>query len=172
MEIRNLAHLMKAQTIEIKVEVFPDRDALPGVQKQLLDMADEASGRAYAPYSRFHVGAAVLLENGETITGSNQENGAYPSGLCAERVALFAAKARFPSVPIVALAIFADGKDMPVSHPVSPCGGCRQVMSEYELNQPGPYPVVFQGGKGEVYRTGSAAALLPLQFRGNFLKKD
>ncbi len=163
---------MKAQTIEIKVEVFPDRDALPEVENKLLNMAAETALLAYAPYSRFHVGAAVLLENGEIVTGNNQENGAYPSGLCAERVALFAAKAKFPTLSILALAIFANGKDMPVSQPVSPCGSCRQVMSEYEMNQSDPYPVIFQGGEGEVYRTESAAALLPLQFRGHFLKKD
>ncbi len=153
------------------VEVYPGPAALPPADKSLLTEAAKAMLGAYAPYSEFKVGAAVLLENGTIVIGNNQENGAYPSGLCAERVAFFAARANYPHQRILAVAIQASSEHFEVNDPVSPCGGCRQVMAEYERNQNRPIPVLFSGETGPVYKMESVGALLPLFFDGGFLKK-
>lgn len=157
--------------ITTNVAVFADLDALTDVERRLMLSAGKALLGAYAPYSEFKVGAAVLLENGEVVLGNNQENAAYPSGLCAERVAFFAARANFPHQRILAVAIQASSESMPVTKPVSPCGGCRQVMAEYEHNQQSPIPMLFSGESGSIYRVESVSDLLPLAFNGDFLKK-
>lgn len=157
--------------LKINVQVFASSADLVESERQLHIAAGKALLGAYAPYSRFSVGAAVLLENGQIVLGNNQENGAYPSGLCAERVALFAARANHPNLRIIALAIQAASDIQSVSGPVSPCGSCRQVMTEYENNQANQYPVIFSGQTGPVYRVASAGLLLPLGFNGSFLKK-
>lgn len=157
--------------ITTNVAVFADLSALTDVEKNLMLSAGKAMLGAYAPYSEFRVGAAVLLENGAIILGNNQENAAYPSGLCAERVAFFAARANHPHQRIMAVAIQASSETTPVTKPVSPCGGCRQVMAEYEHNQQSPIPMLFSGESGPIYRVDSISELLPFAFNGDFLKK-
>src|SRR5690606_5030333 len=124
---------------------------------------------AYSPYSRFRVGAALALDNGEVVIGSNQENAAYPSGLCAERVAVFHAGAVYPEAKIVQLAISAASDDKIVDSQIPPCGSCRQVIAEYELKQDVPIEIYFMGETGKVLKSGSLKNLLPLVFDRNFL---
>ena len=137
-------------------------DELGESYRRLYELAYGAAREAYAPYSRFCVGAALLLENGEIVCGNNQENAAYPSGLCAERTALFYAGARFPDVPVAVLAIAAlkAGKR---TDSVTPCGACRQVMLEMERRHGRPIRVMLCGAK-EVYEFACVADLLPFSF--------
>ena len=137
-------------------------DELSEAELQLRLAAIQAADRAYAPYSRFSVGAAALLADGQIVTGSNQENAAYPSGLCAERVALFYAGAAYPEVPVRMLAIVAKTGDGIREH-ISPCGACRQVLLETEQRQREPVKVLLCGREKAVLFP-SAAALLPLCF--------
>ena len=130
--------------------------------RRLCDAAICAAHRAYAPYSQFHVGAAALLDDGTIVEGNNQENKAYPSGLCAERVALFAAGAAFPDTPVVAMAIVAI-KNGVLQSSVAPCGGCRQVMLETEQRYGQPVRLLLCG-KDETILVPSASDLLPLAF--------
>ena len=139
------------------------KNNLPDEVKGLIVMAREAAEKAYSPYSEFQVGAALLLENGELFTGSNQENAAYPSGLCAERVALFYANAKNPGVAIKHLVIVAKNKNGYVKTPISPCGACRQVMLETEKRQTTPMQV-WLVGESTVYNIPAAIDLLPLAF--------
>jgi cytidine deaminase len=126
--------------------------------------AKKAADSAYAPYSGFNVGAAVLLENGKIVTGNNQENAAYPSGLCAERVALFYASSQFPNQKIIALAVTAKSASHPISSPVTPCGSCRQVIAEYEAKFDSPIKTIMSGETGEIFVCESVSILLPLVF--------
>lgn len=135
----------------------------PGDQ-ELVKQAFEVCGNAWAPYSKFKVGAAVELENGVVIRGSNQENIAYPSGLCAERVALFYAGANYPDQAIRTLCIVAKGGLLPVDQLLSPCGGCRQVMLETENRQQKPYRVILVNQNESVVLFSAAKDLLPLAF--------
>ncbi len=130
----------------------------------LLDRAYEAAAVAYAPFSRFRVGAAARLATGEVVLGSNQENAAYPSGLCAERVAAFAIGAQYPDVAIDCMAVVTlDGEK--VAGAFSPCGGCRQVLVESESRQTSPLRMLFQAGPGApIHEVSSAASLLPFAF--------
>ena len=130
--------------------------------KLLRNDAVDAAKDAYAPYSHFCVGAAVLLENGTIVKGNNQENAAYPSGLCAERVALFSAGASFPAIPVVAIAIIAI-KDGDIQSSISPCGACRQVMLETEQRYGRPLRILLCGND-ETIIVSSAKDLLPLCF--------
>lgn len=152
---------MKEIILRTNVKVFPFSE-LPDEELPLMQAAIQATGQAYAPYSNFHVGAAALLENGIIITGSNQENAAYPSGLCAERVALFNAGHQYPDVPVVALAIAAATNGRQVES-ISPCGACRQVLLEAEQRHGKPMKVLLCGTK-EVMVATSAESLLPLCF--------
>jgi cytidine deaminase len=135
----------------------------------LMQLAIHARHRAYAPYSNFTVGCALLLANGEVVTGNNQENAAYPSGLCAERVAIFAAGSQYPGVAIVKLAITASPKDDSFHKPVPPCGACRQSIAEYENNQDSDIELYFMGAAGKVLKSDSLRDLLPLVFDKNYL---
>lgn len=130
----------------------------------LVECAFNACGKAYAPYSKFHVGASVLLENGEIVEGNNQENIAYPSGLCAERVALFWVGANFPDTKVLTLAIVAKGDLLPVDQILSPCGGCRQVMLETELRQDVSYRIIIVSQNNRTMIFNSAKDLLPFSF--------
>jgi cytidine deaminase len=130
----------------------------------LVERAFNACGKAYAPYSKFHVGASVLLENGEIVEGNNQENIAYPSGLCAERVTLFWVGANFPNTKVLTLAIVAKGDLLPVDQILSPCGGCRQVMLETELRQVVPYRIIIVSQNNRTMIFNSAKDLLPFSF--------
>ena len=139
-------------------------EELTAEEQHLLSLAIEATSRSYAPYSRFHVGAAVRLDNGEEIIGSNQENAAYPSGLCAERTALFAAGTLYPDVPVSLLAIAARGTDGELlSEPCSPCGSCRQVIIESEKRAGHPIRILLYGRRC-VYVIDGIAQLMPLMF--------
>ena len=129
-----------------------------------MDQAIETRKNAYAPYSRFRVGAAILLDNGKVVLGSNQENAAYPSGLCAERVAIFQAGAIYPDAKIVKLAITAASDINPTLSPIPPCGACRQSIAEYEFKQDTPIEIYFMGESGQVYKSNSINNLLPLSF--------
>ena len=136
---------------------------------QLVEEARRATENAYAPYSAFRVGAALLLENGEIITGNNQENAAYPSGLCAERVAVFYAGARYPDVPIVALALTARKPDGFTVEPAYPCGACRQVLLEAESRSGHPIRIIMAGREKADVVT-SVKELLPKNFDRRFLE--
>ena len=154
---------MKEQKIELRYEVFT-LDELNVEDKQLMEAAREATLRSYAPYSRFRVGAAALLENGVVVTGTNQENVASPSGLCAERTTLFYANSQYPDQRVRALAIAACHTDKEgVYTPISPCGACRQVMLETENRYGFPIRILLCGEK-EVYVIKSARDLLPFAF--------
>lgn len=128
-----------------------------------------ARHRAYAPYSKFTVGCAILLENGQVVTGNNQENAAYPSGLCAERVAIFAAGAQYPGVIFKEMALTASPIDDSLKIPVPPCGACRQSIAEYENNQQQPITIYFMGAHGTVAKAQSLKDLLPLTFDQSYL---
>ena len=138
-------------------------DELPESYRILVDEAKKATENSYAPYSGFNVGAAVLLENGEIVSGTNQENAAYPSGLCAERTTMFYANSKYPNVAPKALAIatFAGGDFL--EEPITPCGACRQVLLETEMRYGVDIDVLLYGKKG-VYVVKSVKALLPLAF--------
>ena len=139
-------------------------DELSAEEQHLVNLAIEATGRSYAPYSNFHVGAAVRLENGEEIIGCNQENAAYPSGLCAERTALFSAGAQYPNVGVEMLAIAARGTDGELQYePVGPCGSCRQVIVESETRAGHPIRILLYGRKC-VYVIDGIKKLMPLMF--------
>jgi cytidine deaminase len=157
---------MKAEELRITIYSYEDTGELPGIGAELIRLAKEATKKAWAPYSQFRVGAALELENGEIITGNNQENIAFPSGLCAERVALFYAGSQFPGVAIrrIALAAYADGKF--VAKPVYPCGDCRQVLLEHENRVNKPVEVIMYG-EDEIKLVKSVSDLLPLPFDYN-----
>ena len=154
---------MRTLTIETPIQVYTYHE-LSAEERKLTESALEATHRSYAPYSNFHVGAAVLLENDVIVTGTNQENVAYPSGLCAERTALFYANSQYPDVAIKALAIVGCSQYEGMNHtPISPCGACRQVMIETEKRFGKPIKLLLCGAE-EVYVCESASSLLPLSF--------
>lgn len=159
---------METKHIEIHVVVC-DYSELSEEERELVDVAKKATANAYAPYSQFHVGAAVKLDNGEIVTGTNQENAAYPSGLCAERTAMFYANSHFPhSAPVcMAIASFSDGDFTPFS--ITPCGACRQVLLEAETRFNCDIRILLYGSDC-VYKIGSAKDLLPLAFDKSALK--
>jgi cytidine deaminase len=144
--------------------VFDSIELLDAESRYLIHKAKEAAAHAYAPYSKFHVGAALILSDGNLITGSNQENASYPLCMCGERVALYAAAAQFPGVAIKSLAVVAFRKGHKNLVAATPCGACRQVLHEYEERQKNPFSVIFFGPGEKWYRTGSASALLPMAF--------
>ncbi|MEZ4793224.1 MAG: cytidine deaminase [Gelidibacter sp.] len=156
---------MKTVKIESTLNVFKNFEELPKDVKSLMEKAKEARLKAYAPYSNFLVGAALLMDNGEIITGSNQENASYPSGLCAERTAIFYAGAQLPKAKIVRMAIIAGSNNSnKTSSPIPPCGACRQSIAEYEIKQGTPIEIYFMGETGKVVKSNSLANLLPLMF--------
>lgn len=139
-------------------------DDLPAEDKKLALKAMEATDRSYAPYSKFHVGAAILLDNGETVTGANQENAAFPSGLCAERTACFYAHATYPDAKFVAIAIAArDASGDYVANPISPCGACRQSLLEYETLADHDVRVMLVG-RDRIFILPSVRSTLPFAF--------
>lgn len=162
---------MKEQVL-FEYEVVTDFASLPIQEKELIARAVKASTDAYAPYSQFHVGAAVLMENGEIIAGNNQENAAYPSGMCAERVALFASSAQYPGQKMIKMAIYAQSQVFDLKTPVSPCGACRQVIAEYEQKQAQEIEILLiQTNQQKVFRLSSGKSLLPLLFFEKNLQK-
>jgi cytidine deaminase len=141
-------------------------------ERRLVDAARLSATRAYAPYSKFQVGAAVLMDNGEIMDGSNQENAAFPSGLCAERVAIFQAGHRWPDVPVRAVAVAVQSAYYQLSEAIFPCGACRQAMLEYENRFGRPIRVLVNGPDNTITIVPSVADLLPFAFNGTFLKGD
>ncbi len=153
----------------VKFEVIASKNDLNETERKLYDKAFEARQKAYAQYSNFWVGCALLLENGEIITGSNQENAAFPSGLCAERTTIFWASANYPDEKIKKLFVIGAPKDALTSTPISPCGGCRQSILEYEVKQKEDIEIYFASLEGEIYKTKSIRDLLPFSFDASFL---
>ena len=162
---------MIEHSLHIAYTEYHSVDELDEKDRLLLSKAREACKSAYAPYSGFYVGASVRLENGMIITGNNQENSAYPSGLCAERVAIFAASSQHPGIAIESIAIAATTTVFGIQQPVTPCGGCRQVMAEYEHLAGKAIKVWMQGDNGMVWLVEGVTNLLPLMFQGEKLKK-
>ena len=160
---------MKEITINTRLYVFESIQELPNDVYKLMQEAIAVRKNAYAPYSKFNVGAAILLDNGEISVGSNQENAAYPSGLCAERVAIFHAGAVYPHAKIVKIAITAGSTTAITTKPIPPCGACRQSIFEYEFRQEVPIEIYFMGETGEVYKSDSIQNLLPLSFDKSLL---
>lgn len=161
-------HIMKHIKLEIDIKAC-QYDELTEKDRQLIDAACEATKRSYAPYSHFSVGAAALLENNIVITGTNQENAAYPSGLCAERTTLFYANSQYPDQAVKTLAIAARTENDFLDTPIPPCGACRQVLLETEKRYGVPIRILLYS-KSETYILKSAKDLLPLSFDGDFLK--
>ena len=160
---------MRKIKIESFLEVYPSKEELPETIFSLMESAIEARESAYAPYSNFFVGAAILLDNGEVISGSNQENASYPSGLCAERTAIYYASAKYPKAQMEAMAITARARDKKTTTPIPPCGACRQAIAEYEIRQKAPISLYFMGESGEVMKSDSLENLLPLLFTSKYL---
>ena len=160
---------MKEVKIETTLYVYNTIKELPEGVRNLMSKAAEARDKAYAPYSKFNVGAALLLDNGEVIIGSNQENASYPSGLCAERTAIYYKGAKYPDAKILKMAIIAGSKVNKTTKPIPPCGACRQTMVEYEINQESPIEIYFMGETGKVAKSSSVKNLLPLVFDKSLL---
>ena len=160
---------MKEISITTKFKAF---DAIPDLQidiQELMLQAVAVRKNAYAPYSKFRVGVAILLDNGKIVLGSNQENAAYPSGLCAERVAIFHAGAIYPAAKILKMAITAASDTNQTTTPIPPCGSCRQSIAEYEIKQETPIEIYFMGEIGIIYKSDSLKNLLPFMFDKKFL---
>ena len=154
---------MTNKEIKIAYREYESASQLDPEEKELVQSAIEAMGSAYAPYSKFNVGAAVMLEDGEIIKGSNQENAAYPSGLCAERTALFYASASRPGKAMKAIAIAAGQTGVLCSNPATPCGACRQVMAQYQTKSGRPMKVILAGAE-RIWVFDKVDDLLPLIF--------
>ncbi len=150
-------------------EWYDNEEGLSERDKNLLQAARHALKTAYAPYSRFRVGAAVLLHDGRILTGSNQENAAYPMCLCAERVALAAVESEAPGARVEAMAITVAAEKTVLQKPAAPCGACRQVISEKEQRQKAPMKIILQAEKGPVLLLKSGRDLLPFPFGGEWL---
>jgi cytidine deaminase len=161
---------MYRKRFAFEYEVYASLEELPLQDRLLMEAAIGARDNAYAPYSGFKVGAAVLLYNEEIVIGSNQENASFPSGLCAERVAVFQAGARFPGIEIKTIAISAASDRIIVDRPAAPCGNCRQAIAEYEQRQQEGIAVLMTGTEGEVFRCRSVADMLPFAFGPDNLK--
>ncbi|WP_372800816.1 cytidine deaminase [Lutibacter sp.] len=160
---------MKNVEIKTQIVVYDSVEELPYSVQELMNKAIETKRNAYAPYSKFKVGAALLLDNGKVITGNNQENAAYPSGMCAERVAIWKASSEYPNSKVIQLAISASSSTQITKEPVAPCGACRQTLSEYEIKQDNKIEVFFMGEVGKVIKTNSLLDLLPIAFDKSFL---
>jgi cytidine deaminase len=160
---------MKEVKIESTLLVYDNFDELPSDVAMLMSKAIEVRQKAYAPYSNFYVGAAILLDNDEIVTGNNQENASYPSGLCAERTAIYYAGAQYPDAKIIRMALTAGSKSHQTLTPIPPCGACRQAIAEYEVKQESPIEIYFMGETGKVVKSNSLANLLPLVFDKSFL---
>ena len=161
---------MKKTEITTTVYEYDSIDELSATDQILVKNAKEAARRSYSPYSQFSVGAAVLLENGEIIQGNNQENSAYPSGLCAERVAMFYANSKYPDLAVKAIAITAFSGEKYLAHPIPPCGSCRQVLLETEERFASPIQMILHGEE-KIRIVDNIKQLLPLYFDKEMLEK-
>ena len=161
---------MKENKFEFQYEVYEDISQLTERDAWLLKEAKTVTDQAYAPYSNFHVGAVAMLENGEVVAGTNQENASYPVGICAERVLLGTVATLHPNVAIESIAISYNSDTIKSDHPISPCGMCRQSLLEYETRLKKPIRLILSGQEGKVYVIKTASLLLPFAFTGNELK--
>lgn len=161
---------MKEYSEHVKAMVYPDSSGLSDLEKKLLERASEVAARAYAPYSKFRVGTAVLLDNDEVVVGSNQENVAYPSGLCAERVALFSAGAQFPDAAVNTMAIIAGSDEFELEDVITPCGACRQVIMECQTRQNSPIRIILSSPNKKIIVIEDARVLLPFAFDASGLR--
>ena len=155
--------------ITSKFTIYENPSELSSADNNLLLKAIEARKNAYAPYSKFCVGVSLLFENNHIIQGNNQENAAYPSGMCAERVAIWNASSQFPNLKIVKIFISATSENNLVDKPVPPCGACRQTIAEYEFKQAQNIEIFFTGETGKIIRSNSIVELLPLAFDSSLL---
>lgn len=156
---------MDTQKFSFEYTSYPDSSSLSPADEALLNQARKVTAQAYAPYSSFFVGATILLENGQTINGTNQENASYPVGICAERTALSAASSVYPGVAIDTIAVSYDNRNGAKNdYPISPCGICRQTITEYENRQKKPIRIIMSGQSGKVYILQTASHLLPFGF--------
>ncbi len=160
---------MEEVKIETVLEVYDNINQLPDAIQDLMEKAIEVRDNAYAPYSKFNVGAAILLDNNKIVIGSNQENASYPSGLCAERTAIYYSGAKYPESRILKMALTASSQNKLTDKPIPPCGACRQAIAEYELKQKQPIEIYFMGAKGKVVKSASISNLLPLVFENSVL---
>lgn len=160
---------MVQQKISIEFEEYGDVDQLSKEDAALLIEAQKAIDIAYAPYSKFRVGAAALLQNGKILLGSNQENASYPVGICAERVLLSTASSVYPGVPIITIAISYKNELGASKKPISPCGICRQTLVEYESILKYPIRLILSGMEGKILILPNAETLLPFLFSGKDL---
>ncbi|NLN94714.1 MAG: cytidine deaminase [Bacteroidales bacterium] len=162
---------MKENTFQIKMTQYDHRKELPFADQELVNLAFEAAQNAYSPYSGFAVGAALRLANGVVVTGNNQENAAYPSGLCAERVAMFCAASQYRGIAIESIAIVAQNENFDIHEPFTPCGACRQVMVEYEQLHQVNLRVILATKSGKCVVVEGMENLLPLAFLAKYLKE-
>lgn len=162
---------MKKIEFSTTIYEYTSIEEIDKADKELLLEAKKACLSAYAPYSQYYVGAAVLLENGKIFTGNNQENIATPSGLCAERVAAFSASSHYPETPFKAIAIASKAENFIVDSPVTPCGACRQVLAEYEKKFNSDIKLILMGETGKILVIKSIRDVLPLMFQADELKK-
>lgn len=160
---------MKEILITSKFTAYNTIEELPAEIQNLFEQAIQIQKNAHAPYSKFRVGVAILLDNNKIVLGSNQENAAYPSGLCAERVALFQAASNFPESKILKMVITATSETTNTASPIPPCGSCRQSIAEYEIKQDSPIEIYFMGEMGTIYKSESLKNLLPLIFNKKLL---
>jgi len=160
---------MEVRQIQLSVKVYKSATELLAADAFLLEEARKVAEVAYAPYSQFLVGAAARLQNGQLVTGTNQENASYPVGICAERSLLSAAATLFPNMPIEVMAISYDNRRGESKHPISPCGACRQTLVEFEKRTQHPMRLILGGLMGEVYVIHAAKDLLPLTFTSDDL---
>jgi cytidine deaminase len=161
---------MKENKYEFNYRVYDSIEELPEDQQMLLQQARQVTENAYAPYSNFQVGAIAKMANGETVSGSNQENASFPVGLCAERVLLGTISSLFPKVAVETMAISYKSENQKSDHPISPCGMCRQALQEYESRMNHHVELILGGMTGPVYVIESASKLLPLAFTSEELR--
>ena len=162
---------MKVVNLQIQIEEYDQISDLNADDRLLLEKAWKACDSAYAPYSKFNVGAAVLLANGKIVSGNNQENAAYPSGLCAERVAMYYASAHYPGIAMKAIAVAVKSDEVTLEEPASPCGSCRQVMAEYEYLYHTKLRIILGSPHTKIQILNGIGSLLPLTFYAEGLKK-
>ncbi len=160
---------MKKYTLQTEFAMYESPEDLPEADRALLFLAKKSLENAYAPYSNFKVGAAVLLDNGEMLGGTNYENASYPLCICAEQTVLTTAANRFPNLPALAIAVTVKNPKLVIDRPGPPCGACRQVICETEMKNRQSIRVILQGETGPVYVFESGKDLLPLAFDGSYL---
>ena len=160
---------MKKLQVTTTYIIYENIEELDYEVQQLIQTAIEVRDKAYTPYSKFNVGVAILLDNQEIVTGNNQENAAFPSGMCAERVAIYSAGANYPKNSIQVIAISASSSKHKVTQPIAPCGACRQSIAEYENKQNEPIEIYFMGETGAVIKINSLKDLLPFGFDSSYL---